>query len=226
MIKIIGAGMGRTGTKSLQEALIHLGFGNCYHMSELFLNPYGVKYWKEAYLTKKTDWNSLFIGYQAIVDLPGSMFYKELSDQYPEAKIILTERDAESWYESALKTIYSFEPSFKSKMRLLLNAPFNGTARNIIKVGQFNRKSIFDGFFEGRFEDRTYAISKYIRHNEEVKKSVPADKLLVFKSKEGWEPICRFLDLPIPNIPYPTSNSSQSFYEWADGLVHRSLDKN
>lgn len=225
MIKIIGAGLGRTGTKSLQEALIQLGFNKCYHMGELFLNPHGVQYWKEASRKGDTEWNDLFAGYQAIVDFPGAMFYKELVTQYPDAKIILTERDPETWYESAKRTVYVFKPSLKSMLRLLVNAPFNSVARNIIRVGKFNEKAIWGDFFEGKFEDKEFAISKFVAHNEEVKKSIPSDKLLVFQSAQGWGPICDFLNLPIPEMPYPTSNSRQSFYEWADGLIHRSLNK-
>jgi hypothetical protein len=218
-LQIIGAGFGRTGTKSLQLALETLGYGKCYHMEALLRNPEGVKHWADAYNESSVNWNALFQGYNSIVDFPGSMYYKELHNYYPEAKVILSVRDPESWYQSALKTIYAFDPGPAIKIKLLLKMPFSSTARNLFKVIQLNDKSIWKKFFEGKFEDKAYAINKFNTHIEEVKQTIPENQLLIFEAKDGWQPLCEFLNKPIPETPYPRSNKGENFHEWATGIV-------
>lgn len=142
-IKIIGAGYGRTGTKSLQLALEELGYGKCYHMEELLRNPAGVKHWKDAFDKNGVDWDSLFAEYHSIVDFPGSMYYKELSEHYPDAKVILSVRDAESWYKSTLSTIFDFDPGPAVKLKMLFKMLFSSVARNLFKVILLNNKSIW-----------------------------------------------------------------------------------
>ena len=165
-MKIIGAGYGRTGTKSLQIALEKLGYGKCYHMEELFRNPEGASHWKNAMEGKEVMWEELFKGYQSIVDFPGSMYYKELSDYYPESKIILGIRDAESWYKSAYETIYSFDPGLIFKLKVGAQALYKKKARDLLKVFQLNDKSLWEKYFEGKFEDKEYTIKKYTAHIE------------------------------------------------------------
>jgi len=218
-IQIIGAGFGRTGTKSLQLALEVLNFHKCYHMESLLRNPRHVSQWNNAYLEKPVDWNFIFKNYKAIVDFPGSMYYKELAKHYPEAKVILTIRDPENWYKSALKTIFSFDPGAKLKLKMLLKLPFSRKARNLLKVVTLNDKSIWNKFFEGKFKDHDYAVSKFNSHIEEVKQTIPENRLLVFEVKDGWEPLCDFLNLPIPNIPFPNTNAGEDFHTWARGIV-------
>ena len=106
-LSVIGAGFGRTGTMSLKLALDQLGFGPCYHMTEVFKNPKASGYWEAAADGKPIDWEEVFAGYRSTVDWPGATFYKQLADAYPEAKVILTERDAEAWFESTQATIFS-----------------------------------------------------------------------------------------------------------------------
>lgn len=222
-MKIIGAGFGRTGTKSLQLAIEKLGFGKCYHMEELLRNPEGVKHWTNAYKEKSVRWEELFKNYQSIVDFPGSMYYKELADYYPESKVILSVRDPERWYNSVRSTIYSFDPGPAIKIRMLLMMPFSTTARNLFKVILLNDKSIWKKFFEGRFKDKEYAINKFNNHIEEVKKVIPKDRLLIFEAKDGWAPLCKFLNTEIPNEPYPNSNKQNDFHTWAKGVVKETL---
>lgn len=218
-LKIIGAGFGRTGTKSLQLALETLGYGKCYHMEALFRNPEGVKQWTSAYNEESVDWDTLFKDYQSIVDFPGSIYYKELFKQYPDAKVILSVRDPEKWYQSALSTIFAFDPGPAIKLKLLLKMPFSATARNFFKVIQLNDKSIWGKFFEGKFKDKSYAINKFNSHIEEVKKVIPKNQLLIFEAKDGWEPLCEFLGKPIPNTDYPRTNKGEDFHTWARGIV-------
>jgi hypothetical protein len=218
-LQIIGAGFGRTGTKSLQLALETLGYGKCYHMEALLRNPEGVNYWTDANNETPVNWNALFEGYNSIVDFPGSMYYKELHNYYPDAKVILSVRDPESWHQSALKTIYAFDPGPAIKIKLLLKMPFSSKARNLFKVIQLNDKSIWKKFFEGKFEDKAYAINKFNWHIEDVKQTIPKNQLLIFEAKDGWQPLCEFLNKPIPETPYPRSNKGENFHEWATGIV-------
>lgn len=210
-MKVIGAGFGRTGTKSLQEALEILGYNKSYHMVTLFTNPDDIKYWEDAAQERVVDWDSLFNGYEAVVDFPGSLFYKELLKKYPEAKIILTVRDAEKWYESTYSTIYSFSPDLIKKIQLALTAIFSKRARNLLRVVKLNNLTIWKNLFKERFKDRDFAIEIFNSHTEDTIKYVPAHQLLVFKVEDGWEPLCRFLDKPIPNIPFPKANNKEEF---------------
>jgi hypothetical protein len=104
-LEVIGAGFGRTGTKSLKAALEELGFDPCYHMSELFGHPEHVELWEAAARGKSVDWNELLGGYRATTDWPACSFYEELMQSYPDAKVILTLRDPNRWYESTYNTV-------------------------------------------------------------------------------------------------------------------------
>ena len=222
-MKIIGAGYGRTGTKSLQLALEQLGFGKCYHMEELLRNPSGVIHWENAYHEQDVDWDLLFKKYNSIVDFPGSMYYDRLADFYQEAKVILTIRDPEKWYESVNKTIFRFDPGPSIKLKLLLSMPFSSTSIILFKVIQLNDKSIWKKYFSGKFKDKEFAIQKFVNHIEEVKKRIPKDRLLVFNVKEGWDPLCAFLNVEVPTGPFPKTNISANFHEWATGVVKEVL---
>lgn len=107
-LKVIGAGFGRTGTLSLKTALEELGFGRCYHMREVLKNPSHWKRWAEIIGGGKADWETLLQGYQSSTDWPVAAYYRELMAVYPDAKIILTVRDPESWYKSIMGTVYQF----------------------------------------------------------------------------------------------------------------------
>lgn len=218
-MKVIGAGFGRTGTKSLQLALEQLGFGKCYHMEELFRNPEGVKQWKQAYEGNSTDWDTLFKDYQSIVDFPGSIYFKELADFYPNAKVILTVRDPEKWYQSALKTIYSFDPGPGLKLKMLTKMVYSAKARNLFKSILLNNKSIWGRLFDGKFKNKEHALRIYEEHSEKVKQEIPEDRLLIFQVNEGWEPLCKFLRVDVPETPFPRTNKKEDFHVWAKGIV-------
>jgi hypothetical protein len=203
-IKIIGTGFGRTGTSSLRVALEMLGFGPCYHMREIIpFRPLRAKAWYEASQGKVVDWQTLLQGYQATVDWPACYFYQELMVTYPKAKVILNKRDPERWYQSTLATIY---PSAQNFARWQWSIPI---ARY---VPLMLHSIVWNGTFHGRFEDKEYAIEIYKRHNAEVKRTVPPDRLLIYEVKEGWEPLCRFLNVPIPQgQPFPHLNDTAQF---------------
>ena len=211
-LKIIGAGNGRTGTLSMKLAMEQLGLGPCYHMYELMSNPERLPHWHNAFDRKPVDWKALFDGYQSTMDYPGFYFFKEIMEAFPDAKIILTTRPAEEWYESAVKTIYKASPNPMQKMQILFRLPFNAKLRKVLPVFKLV-DYMWDEVFEGRFEDREFAIRKFEEMNQEVIQTVPKEKLLVYQVKDGWQPLCDFLGLPVPATPFPRTNNRNGFHE-------------
>lgn len=200
-MKIIGAGFGRTGTMSLCAALSKLGFAPCYHMSEVFNHPSHIKLWQSAADGEAIDWQSFLGEYQSGLDYPVVGFYEELMTAFPDAKVILTTRDADSWYQSTIETIYYDGAAIPLWVQKLF-PPFNGLNRMIAST-TWNR------IFKGRFEDRDYTIRVYNEHIAKVKSIVPPEKLLVYSVKEGWQPLCEFLNIPVPDEPFPRINQRQ-----------------
>lgn len=212
MLKIIGAGFGRTGTLSLKTALEKLGYTKCYHMFDLPSNPEHAGCWEAAARDEPVDWPSLFTGYQAILDFPGCYFYRKLLDQYPQAKVILTTRDPEKWYASALKTIHKPKPSLALILTIVSKIPFSRRVRRLPRVMLAMDRIVFKGLFEGRFTDKQHTLAVYQRHYDEVMQTVPPQQLLVYSIKEGWEPLCTFLNVPVPkDEPFPHANIGGDF---------------
>lgn len=211
-LKIIGAGFGRTGTLSLKVALEELGFGPCYHMTELFKRPADFAFWEAAVQGQTVNWHDLFDTYQATVDWPGCTFYQDLMKVYPDAKVLLTTRNPESWYESAKSTIYQVSRLSKGSLfaRLLMRI-VQALGINGPRVGGLANTLVWEKTFQGRFDDKAYALEVFKQHIEEVKSYVPADKLLVYEVKEGWEPLCAFLGVAVPDKPFPRLNDRASF---------------
>jgi hypothetical protein len=207
-IEVIGAGFGRTGTMSLKVALDELGFGPCYHMIELFGHPKHVELWEAAVEGRPVDWEELFDGYSATTDWPACSFYQELMERYPDAKIILTVRDPDGWYESTYNTIYGMRRLASSPIFRLVGLFRPGMGR----AAQMNDRLIWEDTFGGSLEDRERAIKVFERHNEEVKDRVPAEKLLIYEVKEGWGPLCEFLEEEVPeDKPFPHLNDTETF---------------
>jgi len=199
-IELIGCGLGRTGTSSLRDALNHLGYP-CHHMSELAFNPDrrgDIEIWEELVqrLPNATDWATLFRGYRAVLDYPACFFWRELMTAYPAAKVVLTQHPGglDAWYDSTRQTIYA---DSSSEQASAFGRSFNTMMDHIV----------WDGFFDGRFEERDEAIARHAAHLDEVRRSVPADRLIEFSPDEGWEPICAALGLAVPDKPFPRSNT-------------------
>ncbi len=210
-LKVIGAGFGRTGTFSLKAALEELGFAPCYHMVEVFQHPEHVKYWKAATQGESIDWDQIFVNYQATVDWPSCTFYAELMSRYPDAKVVLTVRDPDRWYESCKNTLYMTA----KKVQRLANNPLRRLSMQIfaprfVKLA-LQVLSLWNNNFYDRFEDKDYTIATYNRHIEEVKRNVSPERLLVYEVKEGWEPLCVFLGVEVPEKPFPHLNESGNF---------------
>ena len=208
-MRVIGAGFGRTGTTSLKSALETLGFAPCYHMTEVFARPRDAETWRAAWRGKPVDWDAMLGSYEAAVDWPACTFYAELMERYPGAKVLLSVRDPERWYESTRTTIYELSRvtagsrTARAAFGLVSLFTFGGFART--GAGE---EIIWNGTFDGRFEDRAHAIEVLERHNEEVKRRVPPERLLVYEVKEGWGPLCEFLGVPEPDEPFPRLNDA------------------
>ena len=199
-LEIIGAGFGRTGTMSLKFALEHLGFVKCHHMTSLAGNRKLVYAWHDVALKGSRDWDALFEGFRATVDWPSTAYYRELMEHYPDAKVILTARDAESWYRSASETIYAVSRALPAWFQWI---------RPLAANSEMVEATIWQGEFGGRFEDSQAAREVFRKHVEDVKASVPAERLLVFNVRDGWEPLCEFLGVPVPeDRPFPHVNDS------------------
>jgi len=199
-LKVVGAGFGRTGTLSLKTALEKLGFGPCYHMMEVFPRPEHVRMWHRLAFENQIDWDSLFAGFSAAVDWPAARWWREIAAHYPEAKVLLSVRDPEGWYKSMIDTIY--QP---------MKSPAPDDAPDLLRLqNEMVRKAILGETFDNRFEDKAYALEVFKRHTQEVRDAIAAARLLVFDVREGWAPVCRFLDVAIPDEPFPRLNDTAS----------------
>jgi hypothetical protein len=199
-LKVIGAGFGRTGTLSLKIALEQLGYGPCYHMLEITKDTKTKPdQWVAIANGESPDWDVVFEGYQAAVDWPAVSFYRELLSAYPEAKVILTTRSFDSWYQSTQQTIYSITKAMGGWLSLL------AMPRKMEKIAQI----AWQKDFHGQFEDRDYAQRIFEQHSLEVKSLVPANQLLEFQPQQGWQPLCDFLNVPIPQGDFPRVNDSR-----------------
>lgn len=199
-LRIIGAGVGRTGTFSLKLALNELGFGPCHHMEEVMINaPTQIPLWSTA-ADGNPDWETIYDGYESAVDWPTARFFRELSTAYPDAKFILTDRNPETWAQSFAATIYKLlagPDEAPEKMR-----PWFDMSKKIITQ---------TGFQPGL--DEAGLSSAFSAHCAAVKAAIPASRLLVYQVKQGWEPLCAFLDVPVPDTDFPRTNDRSEFWD-------------
>ena len=191
-LSVIGAGFGRTGTESMKTALEILGLGPCHHMKELNANPAQREFWRSIARGDPPDWNRAFAGYRSATDWPSAFYWRQLSAFYPDAKILLTLRDAESWYASMQKTI--------------LRSLAGSTDPDSVGV-----TLIAERVLDGRLDDRVHAIAEFEKNTAEVKAAFGADRLLIHTLGDGWDNLCRFLHKPVPDTPFPRSNSAAEF---------------
>jgi hypothetical protein len=222
LLKVIDLGFGRTGTMSLKYALEELDFAKCYHFIELYDNPEHPPIWLSASRGEPVDWERIFEGYQATVYWSPCYDYLELLKRYPDAKVILTVRDPEKWYQSMHDTIYKFNRlTFLRKVFLLTMGLFKPEFKRLYAVWHLQEQTTWQKTFKGQFHNKKYAIEVFTNHIEEIKSKVPADRLLVFNIKDGWEPLCHFLKVPVPDTPFPRVNDSTSFIELRSKLFKK-----
>ncbi len=199
-LKVIGAGFGRTGTTSLKFALERLGFAPCYHMREVARNMEHIKFWTAVALGETVDWRTFFKPYLAAVDWPTSNFWRELIGVFPDAKVVLTERDPEDWYRSMSATIFEY----MRRADAFADEPLRGAHVRL------SRLVVEEKTFGGR-TDHDHAIAAYKEHNETVKAALPPARLLVYDIGQGWAPLCEFLGVAAPDAPFPRSNTTEEF---------------
>ena len=199
-LEVIGAGFGRTGTMSLKLALERLGHVKCYHMSEVFAHPEHVPMWAAAHRGEPVDWEALYRGYRASVDWPSCDLWEVHSALYPNAKVILSTRDPDSWYTSVMNTIYQSSMNARDSADPMMS-----------RFGEWIDETIWKGVFDGRMDDRAHAVDVYSAHVERVKATLPKSRLLVFEAKQGWLPLCEFLGVEVPDESYPRVNTTEDF---------------
>jgi len=211
-IKVIGAGLPRTGTNTLKQSLEQLGNKHVYHMKELLVNPEKLHLWKTLDETGDTDWDALYEGYDGTVDFPGYPWYKEHMKRYPDAKVILTVRDFDAWYKSVDSTVFRAGPQTPGeKIKMMGKLLTSARARNVVKCIKWFKKCFFAERLQGKFEDKEFAKKFWEDHIAEVKAYVPADKLLVYDVRDGWAPLCKFMGVPEPDEPLPHLNKKENF---------------
>jgi Sulfotransferase domain len=209
-MRVIGAGLPRTGTLTQKVALEMLGLEPCYHWVNVLADLNQVEVWNRA-LDGEAPWDEVFDGFHATVDWPGGYFWRELIDYYPDAKVLLSVRDPEKWEPSFRETIWNMGHG-ESLIRLL------SSARGLVDP-QWSRylklvERMFwagEGTFAAGHEQPEQLIAGFEHHNEQVKATVPPERLLVWNVTEGWEPLCEFLELPVPAEPMPHVNDRETF---------------
>jgi hypothetical protein len=193
-MRLIGAGLGRTGTNSLRLALNELLDQPCHHMFEVFINPEQAPVWEAAARGDMPDWASFLSGYDAIVDWPGAAFWPELTAAFPEAVVLLSVRDLDEWYTSASHTIFA--------------DPEAGTTGHPMMSMW---RAITSTRFTDRLDDRAAATEAAARHNSAVLAGIDRSRLVVWNVADGWEPLCAALGVAVPDEPFPRSNSTEEF---------------
>jgi hypothetical protein len=195
-LRVVGAGLGRTGTHSLKLALERLLDAPCYHMIEVIGHPEAVPRWRDA-IAGSPRWDEIYAGYGAAVDWPTSAFWRELMRAAPDAVVLLSVRDADAWWTSASHTIFE---SMQQMARDEPVADFSGMVTALLTER-----------FTPRWADRDEAIAAYERHNDAVRAAVPPDRLLEWRPADGWAPLCAALDVPVPDEPFPHVNTTEEF---------------
>ena len=199
MLEVIGVGYGRTGTLSLKAALERLGFGPCYHAVEFMRHPSHQARWEAAF-QGNPRWQEVFAGYRSTVDFPGVAFWRELVDAYPEAKVILTVRDPEQWYASMRDT-------FLAAAGPDGQPPIPSAGGGVFGEGEDWFQMMAD------LQDEHTAIADFKRHIDEVRGYVPSHRLLVYEVRQGWKPLCDFLEVGVLDEPFPRLNDAEAFKE-------------
>lgn len=206
-MKLINCGLGRTGTTSLKGALEILGISPIYHTTDMFKSTTHIDFWESVMRGQPVDWSAFFGGYE-VADWPAGLAYREIIAAFPEAKVMLTMRDPVQWFNSINGVM-----SKMSSMRI--------PSERFKRAKKFLLEYAINGFFEGKVEDQDHMVELFARHTEAVKALVPAERLLVYDVREGWEPLCRFLEVDVPNKSFPRLNQRAGFKDMAAMIFGR-----
>lgn len=198
-VRVVGAGLGRTGTNSLKVALQRLLGGRCYHMHELLERPDDTEHWERAAAGEFATWEWLWQDYVATIDFPAAMFWRELLADSPDAVVLLSTREsAQIWWDSFQRTILQ---SLTGEVPADRPDWARRRAMNL---------SVLARLTPG-WRTETDAIDAYQRHNEEVRQTVPPDRLIDWRPGDGWEPICSVLGVAVPEEAFPHENTTADF---------------
>ena len=216
---VIGAGLPRTGTLSQKLALEQLGVGPCYHWVNLISDLNAVELWHRA-LDGADVLDEIFEGHNSTVDWPGGFFYRELAELHPEAKVLLSVRDAQAWEHSYRETIWNFTRgdslvSHLSDARREIDPRWQRYLELVDRM-LWSERSPF-----GQGDDPAAMMRQMEAHNDAVREAIPPERLLVWKVTEGWEPLCEFLEVPVPEDPLPHANDAETF---RGRVVNNALD--
>lgn len=204
-LKVVGAGLGRTGTLSLKAALEQLIGGRCYHMLEVFANPGHITHWRAAARGDAVDWSTLLADYDATVDWPAAAMWRPLADAYPDAIVLLSHRPADDWWRSADRTIFEFH-------RRREGDPGDSLVRDQLAM----TRELLEATFAERFLEEGPAKAAFERHNAEVRATVSSDRLVEWEPGDGWGPLCTALGVTVPDEEFPHSNSTEDFRRMVD----------
>lgn len=197
-VKVIGAGVGRTGTHSLKQALEQLLGGRCHHMVEIIGDPPQAAAWTDAIEGRDVDWQQILDGYATVVDWPGASFWREISAANPDALVLLSTRDREAWYRSASDTIFN---------------PIQAPPPGLEEWFGVTMPKLFAQRFSADLGDATAMMAAFDAHNAAVRAGVPAERLLEWTVADGWEPICERLGVAVPDEPFPLTNTTSETRE-------------
>ena len=203
---VIGSGFGRTGTASLKRALETLGLGPCHHMEEVLNHPPQVAYWQKVVAGQPVVWEEVFNGYRSQVDWPGAHVWRQLADHYPSAKVIHSLRPENQWWASFSNTIGKLLTVYKE----LPAPPHVAAMMSAMEI------AIVKQTFGCPPTDRDGVLAAYRRRTEQVRSAIPPQRLLVFDVAEGWEPLCAFLGVCVPEGAFPRTNSTEEFWHLVD----------
>ena len=200
-LRVVGAGLGRTGTASLQLALERLTGGRCYHMFELMKCTEAVGVWHGAVRGEPVDWAALMSGYSATVDWPAASFWAELMEANPDAMVLLSLRSSpQAWWASLERTIVP-----------LLLEPVPEEAPADLEALREMVIELFATRLTPAWRDPQAAMAAYERHAAAVRQGVPSERLVEWKPGDGWAPLCAGLGVEVPVEPFPEENSSGDF---------------
>ena len=191
-LKVVGAGLGRTGTLSLKVALERLLGAPCYHMAEVLAHPEHIPVWLAAARGEMPDWPEFLQGYAAAVDWPSASFWSEMSKAFPDALVVLSVRDPESWWKSSAATIFPTARGASDEWREMIAA-------------------LFANRFTTALEDREACIAAFEHHNARVRELIAPKRLLEWRATDGWRPLCEALGVPVPDEPFPHVNTTEQF---------------
>ncbi|MBN1529748.1 MAG: hypothetical protein JW895_11840 [Thermoleophilaceae bacterium] len=209
-MKMIGVGFGRTGTMSLKAALEELGAGPCFHMIDLIMGEdkqRDLEYWIKIADGEPVDWDEVFEPWEATVDWPAASKWRELVDAFPDIPVLLNVRDFDGFYKSCTNTILAVKQAAQAG-ELEQDANREQPAPELWGVIE---KLIWQGDFQGRFQDKEWVRQMYYERIETIKREVPADRLVYWELGDGWEPLADALGVDVPDEPFPHLHDTNEF---------------